>query len=164
MYIWRCLCIFDIGTAWRTWWTIPWVLSSWKRWPNYSWNRRESQRNFFRLMSLYLFKRLTRCFGFWLIRKTGMVHRIETIERKPHWPSNPRFLPETLQSQFQPVVQDSCTVTNENVLDNHQKYKSNDQTYSSLISKGTGHCPVTQKMYWTFIRSTYQISIVQHKY
>ena len=29
----------------------------------------------------------------------------------------------------------------ENVPDNDQKYKTNNQTYSSLISKGTGHCP-----------------------
>ena len=52
------------------------------------------------------------------------------------------------------MIQDSCPVSHENITDNSQKYKSNYQKYLSLISKGTGHCPVTKKMYQTFSRST----------
>ena len=43
-------------------------------------------------------------------------------------------------------------------------HKSNNQIYLSLISKGTGHCPATKKMYWTFTRSTCQISDIQPGY
>ena len=56
----------------------------------------------------------------------------------------------------QKVVEDSCPVTYENVPDNYQKYKSNDQTYLSFISKGRGHCPV---MYRTFTKSKIKIKI-----
>ena len=43
-------------------------------------------------------------------------------------------------------------------MKNYQKYKSNDESCLCLISKGTGHCPVTQETYQTFTRKTRQMS------